>query len=114
MYFFLAVCCTTVVSYQLDWFISSPSHPPDQLTKEISANVAVQFTQTTPVWLLSPRGAIGATEELNFQLYFNCIDLMNITLNLDRPMEWASLVAQMVKNLPLNAGDPSSIPGSGR
>ncbi|CAI9164575.1 unnamed protein product [Rangifer tarandus platyrhynchus] len=27
---------------------------------------------------------------------------------------WASLVAQMVKNLPANAGDPGSIPGSGR
>ena len=25
-----------------------------------------------------------------------------------------SLVAQMVKNLPANAGDPGSIPGSGR
>ena len=25
---------------------------------------------------------------------------------------WASLMAQMVKNLPANAGDPGSIPGS--
>ena len=28
--------------------------------------------------------------------------------------KWASLVAQTVKNLPANAGDPSSIPASGR
>ena len=27
---------------------------------------------------------------------------------------WASLMAQMVKNLPANAGDPGSIPGLGR
>jgi len=27
---------------------------------------------------------------------------------------WASLVAQMVRNLPANSGDPSSIPGLGR
>ena len=27
---------------------------------------------------------------------------------------WASLVAQMVKNLPVMLGDPGSIPGSGR
>ena len=27
---------------------------------------------------------------------------------------WASLVTQMVKNLPANAGDTGSIPGSGR
>ena len=27
---------------------------------------------------------------------------------------WASLVAQMIKNLPVKAGDPGSIPGSGR
>ena len=28
--------------------------------------------------------------------------------------KWASLVAQMVKNLPANAGDVGSTPGSGR
>ena len=28
--------------------------------------------------------------------------------------KWASLVAQVVKNLPANAGDVGSIPGSGR
>ena len=27
---------------------------------------------------------------------------------------WASLVAQLVKNMPANAGDPGSIPGLGR
>ena len=27
---------------------------------------------------------------------------------------WASLVAQIIKNLPANAGDPGSIPGLGR
>ena len=27
---------------------------------------------------------------------------------------WASLVAQMVENLPAMAGDPGSVPGSGR
>ena len=27
---------------------------------------------------------------------------------------WASVVAQTIKNLPANAGDPGSIPGSGR
>ena len=27
---------------------------------------------------------------------------------------WASLIAQLVKNLSANAGDPGSIPGSGR
>ena len=27
---------------------------------------------------------------------------------------WASLVAQMIKNLPANAGDTASTPGSGR
>ena len=30
------------------------------------------------------------------------------------PVYWASMVAQMVKNLPANAGDPGSIPGPGR
>ena len=29
-------------------------------------------------------------------------------------MSWTSLVAQWVKNPPANAGDPGSIPGSGR
>ena len=29
-------------------------------------------------------------------------------------VKWASLIAQLVKNLACNAGDPSSIPGSGR
>ena len=29
-------------------------------------------------------------------------------------LHWASLIAQLVKNSPCNAGDPSSIPGSGR
>ena len=29
-------------------------------------------------------------------------------------VKWASLMAQLVKNLACNAGDPSSIPGSGR
>ena len=28
--------------------------------------------------------------------------------------EWPSLVTQTVKNLPANAGDPGSIPGSGK
>ena len=30
------------------------------------------------------------------------------------PRDWASMVAQMVKNLPANVGDLGSIPGSGR
>ena len=29
-------------------------------------------------------------------------------------ISWASLIAQLVKNLPANAGDPGLIPGSGR
>ena len=32
----------------------------------------------------------------------------------DTHVVWASLVAQMVKHLPANVGDPRSIPGSGR
>ena len=27
---------------------------------------------------------------------------------------WASLIAQLIKNLPANVGDPGSTPGSGR
>ena len=35
-------------------------------------------------------------------------------LELDRGADWASQVALVIKNLPANAGDAGSIPGSGR
>ena len=43
------------------------------------------------------------------------INFLNITyfskLHVTNPLKGASLVAEMVKNLPANAGDPGSIPG---
>ena len=49
-------------------------------------------------------------------LIFSFLWLSNIPLYSysTLPSIWASLVAQLVKNLPVNAGHAGSIPGSGR
>ena len=49
-------------------------------------------------------------------LIFSFLWLSNIPLYSysTLPSIWASLVAQLVKNVPANSGDAGSIPGSGR
>ena len=48
--------------------------------------------------------------------FFSFLWLSNIPLYIysTLPSIWASLVAQLAKNLPANAGDAGSIPGLGR